>query len=1041
MMLGQDKYYLFVKNMPDAFACHQIVKDSGGNPQDYIFLDVNRAFEEMTGLSSDAIIGKKVTDVSPGIEDSGFDWIGAYGRVALTEESVSIEQYSQPLDRWYFINAYNYEPGYLAVVFRDITVCKKKEEALKKREERLELAMMVANDGIWDWDISTDNVFFDARYFTMAGYEPNEFPQNFNEWAKRVHPEDAERSMEAIRAHLEGHRAAFDMEFRFLRKEGTWMWIRGKAKVVERDENGAVMRMVGTHSDITLLKQAEENLMMQNKLLQGILDGIPDIVAIQNADYTIERYNKAGYQMLNVTHEQIKDKKCHNLIGREKQCDVCATRKALNSKKLERVEIFVPELGIYLDCLSNPVLDEKGNVVQVVEQLRDITERKNAEEALRSSEEKYRLLSENSSDVIWTADLNLNFTYISPSVKQLRGYSVEEALSLPFEKHFTPSSSQVATRLFQEELDLVKKGQIELKRSRTLELEQTCKDGSTVWVEIKGNFLCDNEGHPVGILGITRDITERKRMEDALRESEVKYRALFDQFVTGIYLHDLDGRILEVNQLACIQLGYSRDELLEFTIFDLHPNKTETVNLPKDEIIRLWSQWKPEQRSTLEAEHQCKNGTIIPVQVSTGKVHYGDKNLMLAIVQDISDRKQTEKKLANYTIELEILYTQLEEELNKARQVHERTLPTDLPEIEGISLASYYQPAQQLGGDFFDVIHTSDKLVFYLSDVSGHGLDGAMLSVFVKHTVKSYLTFSAADTISPARMLRYLATRFRQEKYPDEYFICIFMAVLDLQTMELTYCGAGFQDAPLVRLGNGEKLKLTSKSLFITSYLPDEMLKFNEDRVVLNPGTTIFCNTDGLTEQGTSGAYYMDRLPDVFYENAHLPAQLVAHAVLEDFRLFNNGSLQAKDDITFLVVQADPAEKKTHNFKLASNFHELKKLRETVSKVLTDFAEDDAFKAGLNEMVANAIEHGNRFDPEKNVAVEMTLMDGYILATVRDEGEGFNWREKIHRPLELAGNEERGRGIAMTLICCEKLFYNNKGNRVTLMLTNCKGGR
>ncbi len=80
-----------------------------------------------------------------------------------------------------------------------------------------------------------------------------------------------------------------------------------------------------------------------------------------------------------------------------------------------------------------------------------------------------------------------------------------------------------------------------------------------------------------------------------------------------------------------------------------------------------------------------------------------------------------------------------------------------------------------------------------------------------------------------------------------------------------------------------------------------------QEWLTLTPGTTIFCNTDGLTEQGTPSAYYMDRLPHIFYENAHLPPSLIARNVCEDFRLFNNGSLQGKDDITFLVLQVDPA--------------------------------------------------------------------------------------------------------------------------------------
>jgi anti-sigma regulatory factor (Ser/Thr protein kinase) len=185
----------------------------------------------------------------------------------------------------------------------------------------------------------------------------------------------------------------------------------------------------------------------------------------------------------------------------------------------------------------------------------------------------------------------------------------------------------------------------------------------------------------------------------------------------------------------------------------------------------------------------------------------------------------------------------------------------------------------------------------------------------------------------------------------------------------------------------------------------------------------------------------MDRLSDVFYKNAHLQSQLIAQAVTDDFCTFNNGSLQGKDDITFLVLQVERPEQVTQCLHLASDFGELKSLQEVVSTIVPGYKEMGMFVTCLIELVANAIEHGNRFDPDKTVTVELSTVDGCIEATVHDQGEGFGWREKIDRPLELDGSEERGRGIAMTRICCDRLFYNEKGNRVTFTVTTREGGK
>lgn len=139
------------------------------------------------------------------------------------------------------------------------------------------------------------------------------------------------------------------------------------------------------------------------------------------------------------------------------------------------------------------------------------TERQRAEDAFRESEEKYRLLADNATDVIWTTDENLKFTYFSPSVERLRQYTAQEALAQSLEESMAPDSVRVAMSIFQDELELLKRGDHPEGRTRTCELEATCKDGSTVWVEASMRFLLDNQGNLAGVLGISRDISERQR--------------------------------------------------------------------------------------------------------------------------------------------------------------------------------------------------------------------------------------------------------------------------------------------------------------------------------------------------------------------------------------------------------------------------------------------------------------------------------------------------------------------------------------------------
>ena len=186
------------------------------------------------------------------------------------------------------------------------------------------------------------------------------------------------------------------------------------------------------------------------------------------------------------------------------------------------------------DELEQRVQGRTAELRQTVEQLqREVEERLRTAEDLKESEERYRLLAENVTDLIWTTDMNIELTFVSPSMKLLLGFTPEEAIELGTKKLLTPASYELAENTLHEEIALGSQEPVDLTRSRAIEIELIHKEGFTVWAEVNFTFLRDQDGHPVGLVGVTRDITERKRAREVLKESEQKLRNLTGQLLTA----------------------------------------------------------------------------------------------------------------------------------------------------------------------------------------------------------------------------------------------------------------------------------------------------------------------------------------------------------------------------------------------------------------------------------------------------------------------------------------------------------------------------
>ena len=253
MASKNDSYRFLIENMPDAFAYHKIVTADDGTPVDYIFLEVNGAFEEMTGLKREKIIGKKVTEILPGIEKSEFDWIGTYGKVALSREPIRFESFSEPLGQWFDVRAYSDKPGYFAVTFHDTTRQKQLEEQINDNKKRHRLVLDTQQEMISHYLPDTTLVFVNQAYCRTFG--SNESELIGRKFIEHTPPAYREKLM-AIISSLTPEQPTITHEHQAVLPNGTVCWQEWTDQAIF-NEAGEIVEYQAVGRDITKRRQAE----------------------------------------------------------------------------------------------------------------------------------------------------------------------------------------------------------------------------------------------------------------------------------------------------------------------------------------------------------------------------------------------------------------------------------------------------------------------------------------------------------------------------------------------------------------------------------------------------------------------------------------------------------------------------------------------------------------------------------------------------------------------------------------------------------------
>ena len=515
--------------------------------------------------------------------------------------------------------------------------------ALQTSEERWQLALRGTNDGIWDWDLTTNKIFFSSRWKQMRGFTEDEIGDSPDECLSRIHPDDYERVMAAVDAHFVGRIEFFEVEYRAQRKNGRYMWVLDRAQVL-RNQAGQIVRMSGSDTDITQRKLAETALWDSERRYATLATAAP--VAIfwfdspSNCVYVNEQWSQMtgrpvesalGQGWIEALHPEDRDRLLAAWANDQAQSSpgnpVLTAREGRHLRPDGTVTWFYAKVA--------QEIDESGQVVGYVGTLTDITERKLAEEALQQSEQRYRALMDGASDAILLADSQGNLIETNQQAERLLGYSRAEMTCLHISQIHPPEALEAAKNHF--------KTVVQHNLGPTLESLVLRKDGSQVPVDITSSYL-ELNGERIA-QGIFRDISDRKLVEQENIRLRERLQFVLSASPAVIFTCRTEGDFgaTFISDNIANVAGYSSAEFLAESSFwadHVHP---DDLSRAFDGLPQLFEQ--DYYSHDYRFRHQAGHYLWVHDELHLVRDQQGNPAEIVGYLADVTDRKRAELAL------------------------------------------------------------------------------------------------------------------------------------------------------------------------------------------------------------------------------------------------------------------------------------------------------------------------------------------------------------------------------------------------------------
>jgi PAS domain S-box-containing protein len=521
---------------------------------------------------------------------------------------------------------------FLQATVRDITWQKQAEEALKESEEKFRNVFGNSNVGK-SITLPGGRVNVNRAFCEMLGYAKEELSDK--KWQQLTHPDDIELTQKNIDEILSGQKESARFTKRYIKRNGDVIWA-DLGTALQRDGKGKPLYFITSVIDITQRKKGEEELVKSKMLLESVFSSSQDLIAVVDRDLRILKSNWKTPLYDGCTEFPIGSHCYEAFIHRDTPCEPCHPFGVFNTGKPIVVEYYNQYTKLFKEVSAYPIFDNNNNVIMVVENVHDITERKQAEDALRQSEARYRILFEQAADIILQMEITPQGMPViqdaNNATLRLLGYERDELIGKPVSFiEATPDASKVISE---------RRHNILSGTGTVFETRHRCKDGTV------RDFECSVSEIHVGTknfaISFERDITERKKVEEKLSKSEEKYRSIFENVQDVYYEAALDGTIIEVSpSIEIISKGqYHRDDLIGKSMYEFYYDAGERQALLKA---------LQERGSVTDFEVTLKNrdGSLIPCSISS-KILFnaqGNPEKITGSMRDITKRNRAEQEL------------------------------------------------------------------------------------------------------------------------------------------------------------------------------------------------------------------------------------------------------------------------------------------------------------------------------------------------------------------------------------------------------------